>query len=744
MFKRYPFTHQHDYVDCGPACLQMITKFYGKNYSLEELRQLSYLSREGVSFLSLNDALEGLGFRSLMVKIKYDNLINNSPFPCILHWDQNHFVVLYGVKKAYRFGKRKESEDRLIVADPAHGIVTIDKQTFLQHWISTSDNKGTALVVEPSASFYTKKDEKTDKSDYWFLLSYIRPYYKYLYQLGIGMLVGSLVSLILPFLTQILIDQGVNGKDFNIITIIILAQVFFFMGEIVIDVIRGWVLLNLNTRISLNIISDFLIKLFQLPIKYFDSKAIGDIYQRIADHHRVESFLTEVTLNSLFSLISILVYSGIMLYYDIKIFAIFLLFSMLAVLWILLFQKKRKILDYKVFMRNKENQDKLLELITGMQEIKLFGGEVTKRWDWERLQLKLFRLNIKGLVLEQYQKIGFTFFSQLKNILIIYILAREVVYGNLTLGVMLSVSYIIGQTNGPLEQLVTFFRAGQDAKISMDRLQEIHNRPNEVQQENSSDSLEEQSKRELLGGDIVLENVYFQYDGPRSPFVLQDVSLRIPKGKVTAIVGASGSGKTTLMKLLLQYYTPVKGSVKLDDVNLSSLSPKWWRSQCGTVMQEGFIFSDTITNNIVIDGNNFDKVKFQNAVKVSNIAEFVEKLPVKYTTRIGNTGIGLSGGQKQRILIARAVYKNPDYIFFDEATSSLDANNENLIMKNLNVFFDNKTVVVIAHRLSTVKNADQIIVLDKGQIVETGTHKSLSKAKGTYYDLVKNQLELGG
>lgn len=727
-------------MDCGPTCLKMVADYYGKSYSLNYLREQSFLNREGVSLLSINDAAEKLGFRTVMAKLSFDKLIADGPLPCILHWNQEHFVVLSQIKKSNSIFNKRSSKTHSIkftIADPGHGIVTIDEQTFKKAWISTSDERGVALLLEPGPDFYIKEEVAESKAGYTFLFRYLKPYKKHITQLIIGMLTASLISLAFPFLTQLLVDVGVADKNVPILYLILLSQLFLFAGDMAIEVVRSWLLLHINTRVSLNIISDFLMKLLRLPIKFFDTKAIGDITQRINDHNRIETFLTGVTLSSLFSMISIVIFTFVLGFYDWKILFIFSVLSLLGVSWVFLFQNKRKTLDYKRFSRNRENQDKLYEMITGMQEIKLYGSETPKRWEWEQLQVKYFKLNIKSLALEQYQHTGFTFFTHLKNILISFVAAQEAIHGNMTLGALLSISYIIGQTNGPLEQLVAFVKAAQDARLSMDRLQEIHNKGEEEEDGEINQTYTPAHKA------IELKDVSFQYGGPHSSYVLKNINLSIPKGKVTAVVGSSGSGKTTFMKLLLNFYNPVSGSISIGENNLSTVSPKWWRNQCGTVMQEGYIFYDTIAKNIALDGKEIDEKTMDHAVKIANLQEFVDDLPLGFTTKIGNSGIGLSGGQKQRILIARSVYKNPDYLFFDEATSSLDANNERLIMDNLNEFFEGKTVVIIAHRLSTVKNADQIVVLEKGEIAEIGNHQTLVKAKGKYFELVRNQLELG-
>jgi ATP-binding cassette subfamily B protein len=611
----------------------------------------------------------------------------------------------------------------------------LDIKTFISSWVSSNDDKGIGLFLEPTAEFYQKQISEIPQKGLSFLFKYLLPYKKYLFQLIIGMVAASIFSLIAPFLTQLLIDVGVADKNLSIIYLIFASQLLLFFGGASIDMIRSWLLLHINTRISLNIISDFLIKLLKLPIKFFDTKAVGDLSQRIEDHHRIESFLTGAFLSSLFSFINIIVFLTVLAYYNLLILLIFVTMSSLGVLWVFLFQNKRKNLDYKRFARNRENQDNLFEMITGMQEIKLFGAETNTRWRWEQLQVRYFKLNIETLTLEQYQQAGYLFITHLKNLCLTFLTVYDVVNGKLSLGSLLSISYIIGQTNGPIEQLVNFIKSAQDARISLSRIQEIHNK-DEEEKETFIDS------KEFKYDSIDLTNVSFQYEGPRSPYVLKNLNMTIPKGKITAIVGSSGSGKTTLMKLLLNFYTPTAGEITIGGNDLSIVSPNYWRERCGTVMQEGYLFYDTIANNIAMNGKEISEEFMEKAVNIANLKDFIEGLPLRYATKVGASGIGISGGQRQRILIARAVYKNPDYIFFDEATSSLDANNEKIIIDNLNEFFKGKTVIVIAHRLSTVKNADQIIMLEHGEIIEQGTHRSLCDLKGKYYELVKNQLDL--
>ncbi|MEO5890280.1 MAG: peptidase domain-containing ABC transporter [Ferruginibacter sp.] len=734
-FKTY---QQLDQMDCGPACLKMISRHYGKNYSLESLRNISSATREGVSISGISEAAEKLGFKTIAAHVSAKQLEEEVPLPCILHWNQDHFIVLPPQPKSIF-----KSNKKITVADPAHGLAHIDREIFFKKWVSMSNERGIVLMLEPTPLFYQEEGVTEKRNGFKFLFKYIKPYKGFITQLFIGMLLGSLLSLIFPFLTQSLVDNGVNHQNLGFIKMVLISQLVLFAGLTAVEMIRSWLILHMNSRINISIISDFLVKLMKLPIRYFDTKMIGDITQRINDHNRIEHFLTTGTLNTLFSFVSLLVFSVVLCIYNTKIFAVFFIGSLISVIWIVLFLRKRKELDYKRFQHLSNNQNSMYELITGMQEIKLNNCETPKRWEWERIQAKLFKLNISSLALEQYQQTGNIFFTQLKNIFISYIAAREVVNGNMTLGMMLSISYIIGQMNSPVEQLLDFFRSAQDARISLERLGEIHNKEDEEKTLDINDqALNLPPASSKNNGTIRLQNLSFQYTG-NSPKVLKDVSLTIPEGKVTAIVGSSGSGKTTLLKLLLRFYDPTSGTITINDEEFSGLSPKNWRNQCGAVMQEGFIFSDTIARNIAVSDELINHEKLQHALKVGNLESFMKDLPLGYNTRIGNSGNGISTGQKQRILISRAVYKNPEYLFFDEATSALDANNEKVIMENLHYFFKGKTVLVIAHRLSTVKNADQIIVLEHGKVVETGNHQSLTKKRGKYFELVKNQLELG-
>jgi ATP-binding cassette subfamily B protein len=731
----FPFFHQPDTMDCGATCLRMIAKHYGKSYTLPELRTASHTTREGASLQGLSEAAENIGFHTLAVKVDFDKVAKEAPLPCIAHWNQNHFVVVYKIKG-----------NKVYVADPGHGLITYTKEEFLKHWISdttevngTIQPEGVLLLLDPSAEFYKKESigKSTDKGGFGFLFNYLYKYKSLVFQLVLALVGGSLLQLIFPFLTQSIVDIGIQNHDLRFIYLILFGQLMVFFGRTSIDIFRSWILMHISSRINISLVSDFFVKLMRLPISFFDVKMTGDITQRIGDHYRIEQFLTGSTLNTLFSLFNLMVFSVVLAVYSLPIFGVFLAGSFLYFIWIIFFLKRRADLDYKRFQQNSENQSKVFELIYGMQEIKLHNAERQKRWQWENIQAKLFKTNLQGLALSQWQNSGSSLINELKNILITFLSAKLVLDGQLTLGVMLSISYIIGQLNAPVVELVSFVQHWQDAKLSLERLGEIHGKADE---EPAGSELE----REIEGDrDITLKDVSFKYDLLSQHPVLDNLTLTIPAKKVTAIVGASGSGKTTLMKLLLKFYEPQSGEILTGGTKFKNLSPSAWRNKCGSVMQEGFIFNDTIANNIAVGIDTIDKKKLRYAVEVANIKEFIEDLPLGYNTKIGSEGVGVSTGQKQRILIARAVYKNPEILFFDEATSALDANNEKVIMSNLNAFFKDKTVVVIAHRLSTVKNADQIVVLDKGHITETGTHTELTAQRGAYYELVKNQLELG-
>lgn len=726
--KKFPNYKQTEAKDCGPTCIKIIAKHYGKTINTQQLRNLSETTREGSSLLGLSEAVESIGFKSLGIKLAF-NKLKEAPFPCIIHWNKNHYVVLYKIKK-----------DVVYISDPAHGLITFTKEEFIQHWIGNNADENTeegiALLIEPTPKFYQEEFEEDEKFGFSFIFKYLYKYKKFIVQLIIGLLAGSLLQLILPFLTQSVVDVGIKNQDLNFVYLILFAQLFLFIGKASLEIIRSWILLHLSTRINISLISDFFIKLMKLPISYFDVRMTGDLLQRINDHKRIERILTTSSLTVLFSFFNLIIFSLVLGYYSMQIFGVFVLGSVLYFGWVLFFFKKRKELDYKRFSQVSQEQSKVIELINGMQEIKLHNAERRMRWNWEYVQARLFKVATKSLALEQTQSVGSNFINELKNMFITILSAKLVIDGQITLGMMMAISYIVGQLNGPITQLINFMRDIQDAQISLDRLGEIHNMEDE---EKPSDE-----KVTIIpdNASIRLNNISFRYTGGLEP-VLKDLSLEIPANKTTAIVGVSGSGKTTLMKLLLGFYQVDQGDIMINNFNLKNISQKEWRRNCGVVMQEGYIFNDSIAKNIAVGEDYVDKEKLAHAIDVANINDYIEGLPLGYNTKIGSEGSGLSTGQKQRLLIARSVYKNPKFLFFDEATSALDANNEKIIMGKLNEFFADKTAVVIAHRLSTVKNAHQIVVLEKGKIIEKGNHEELIKLKGSYYHLVKNQLDLG-
>ena len=723
--KKFPIYRQLDKMDCGPACIKMIAEYYGKTLPFSDIKKKSYLTKQGVSMAGLIAAGEDLGFKTLAVNISLEELGNKANFPCLVHFEGNHFVVVYEI-----------TNDLVFIADPAKGLYKMSQASFFSSWSNSITKTGAVLLFETTKKFYELTSRPKLRNNVLFLKDYFKPYKNLIVQLFLGVLLGNFIQLMLPFLTQGLIDYGINYQNINFVYTIVFAQIVFFLAATTTDIIRNWILLHLTERINIRLLNDFLDKLLRLPISYFQSKQTGDLMQRIYDHRRIEEFLSADTLNALFSLVNVMLFGGVLAWFNFTIFLLFLVGSTFYFVWSLFFMEKRKQLDREEFMFNSKNQSILIQLLHSINEIKLNGSENRRKNEWKKNQIHLFKTSIKNLTLQQRQSYGGMIINELKNIGIMFFAAFLVIEGSITLGTMLAIQFILGSVNNPIYSLVTFMLSLQDANLSIQRLNEIHGAIDEQKLENA-ENLPIRSNLSLI-----VENLTFRYGPPSSKPVLENINLIIPKGKVTAIVGPSGSGKSTLLKLLLGFYQPTEGAIKIGAHFLRANDLKSWRSQCGVVLQDGFIFNDSLENNITESRSNLSKNQenLNMAISIANLSELTEALPNKADTILGAEGNLLSGGEKQRVLIARAVYKQPDYLFFDEATSSLDSSNETYIMKALQDFFKNRTVVIIAHRLSTVKNADQIVFLDNGSIHEIGTHIELVNNKGAYYKMVKDQL----
>lgn len=724
-FCRFPVEYQMDSHDCGPASLKIIAKHFGKYYSLQYLRDRCGITKEGVSLHDISVGAENIGLRTLAVKCDVNEIVNSVPFPAIIFWDNNHFVVVYHADKKH-----------IYVSDPARGRVKYSHETFKQGWYQRGENQGVLLAVEPTVDFKETKAEKEQKrNSFLSILKYFTPYSRSFALIFVIMLIVTALQGVLPFISKAVIDVGIKTSDVNFINMILIGNISILLSVMVFNVLRDWILLHITARVNIALISDHLIKLMNLPVTFFENKLMGDILQRAQDHERIRSFIMNNSLSLIFSMLTFVVFAIILLIYNVVIFLIFLAGSALYVGWVLLFLNVRKKLDWEYFELLSRNQSYWVETVSAIQDVKINNYEKQRRWKWEEIQARLYHVNKRVLAITNMQNLGAQFIESIKNMGIVFFCAVAVINGDITFGVMISTQFIIGMLNGPLSQFISFVMGAQYAKISFLRI-------NEIRQLEDEEELLSVGNTCILPNEksITLSNVHFQYSA-NSPFVLKGIYLHIPENKVTAIVGGSGCGKSTLLKLLVRLYKPTFGDIKMDTMNVDAINLRQWRNLCGVVMQDGKVFSDTIINNIVLDADRIDYDRLHEVCKIAQLEEEINAMPNGFDTTVGETGRGLSGGQKQRLLIARALYRNPKMLFLDEATNALDTINERKIVDALNNAFEHRTVVVIAHRLSTIQNADQIVVLDKGYIVEVGTHKTLMENKKRYYELVSSQTQ---
>jgi len=717
---------QTDKKDCGPTCLRIICRYYDKIISIEYLRELTNVSHFGTTLYGLSTAAEKLGFRTITSKMTFKNFVKNFSLPTIVHWKQNHFIVVYKVKRNY-----------IYVADPAIGKMKYDYKSFLEGWSSYENEEavGVALYLEPTPQIYAEDD--SPKISFSYFLSYFSNYKKQYLQVILGMLASMVIGFLVPFTTKSVIDIGINGKNINFINLMLIAQFVLAFSTIAIGFIQSWLFMHIATKIGLSITIGYIAKVMKLKIPYIERKTLGDFMQRMSDNGRIQAFISTSTISTVFSFTNVIIFGVVMATYNLKVLAVFLIGSSIYALWILLFIKKRREFDMKKFEQNSESQTSIVQIFNGIRDIKLFNFEKYKRWEWERIQAKIFKLSMRQLSLSQVQQTGAFVIEQSKNIIITYIIVTSVINGEISFGTMIAMQYILAQMGSPLQQLISLINSYQDAKVSLDRIAEIHNQEDE-------ETLEDELNRinnpiEITSRTIQFQEVTFSYNKLILEPILNNINLTFPEGKFTAVVGASGCGKTTLIKLLLRFYSVDRGSISIGDLDLNNISINMWRNQCGAVLQDGYLFSGTIGENVALSSEGFDQASVISACKSTNIHDFIKTLPLGYKTKIGENGMDLSQGQKQRLLIARILYKKPDFVFFDEATNALDAENEKIVMKSLRTELVNKTIIFVSHRLSAISNADNIIVMDKGKVVEQGNHIHLMNSGGLYFNMFNSQ-----